>query len=475
MTAFRFSRVAMLRRSRAMVSSTRLWKSRLVFWTGALAIGAISVGFAKAADFAQRTFATFAGTEEFHYAPLLITPLGFVLCAWLAWRYFPGTQGSGIPQAIAARHLRDVPDRGGMLSLRIAVGKVFLTVAGMFCGASIGREGPTVQVGASIMMLSGRFGGIAEGRGLILAGSAAGIAAAFNTPLAGIVFAIEEMSRSYKARTNGMVLSTVIIAGVASLAILGNYTYFGKSHVVLDQARDWVLVLSCGLAGGVMGAIFSRGVLSVSRRMRRWRGASPRSKMLLLALVAGIITAIVGVGSGGETWGTGYEQARSAIEGEAPPASFFLFKLISTLVATVSGIPGGLFAPSLSVGAGLGSSVALALGSDIGLAAILGMAAYFAGVTQAPMTAIVIIIEMTGGHDIIVPVMAAAMLGYGTARVITPEPLYAALSRPFIADALRQVRAREAALRAAEKAAEAAMETTSAAPEPGAPQPPARG
>jgi H+/Cl- antiporter ClcA len=183
----------------------------------------------------------------------------------------------------------------------------------------------------------------------------------------------------------------------------------------------------------------------------------------------------VGVGSGGETWGTGYEQARSAIEGEAPPASFFLFKLISTLVATVSGIPGGLFAPSLSVGAGLGSSVALALGSDIGLAAILGMAAYFAGVTQAPMTAIVIIIEMTGGHDIIVPVMAAAMLGYGTARVITPEPLYAALSRPFIADALRQVRAREAALRAAEKAAEAAMETTSAAPEPGAPQPPARG
>jgi H+/Cl- antiporter ClcA len=458
MTAFRFSRVAMLRRSRAMVSSTRLWKSRLVFWTGALAIGAISVGFAKVADFAQRTFAAFSQTEGFHYAPLLITPLGFVLCAYAAWRYFPGTQGSGIPQAIAARHLRDVPDRGGMLSLRIAVGKILLTVAGLFCGASIGREGPTVQVGASIMMLSGRFGGIAEGRGLILAGSAAGIAAAFNTPLAGIVFAIEEMSRSYKARTNGIVLSTVIIAGVASLAFLGNYTYFGKSHAMLDQASDWVLVLGCGLGGGVMGAVFSRSVIAITRRVRRWRSVTPRSRMLLVALAAGIVTAVIGVGYDGETWGTGYEQARSAIEGEAPPATYFLVKLISTLVATVSGIPGGLFAPSLSVGAGLGSTVALALGSDVGLAAILGMAAYFAGVTQAPMTAIVIIIEMTGGHDIVVPVMAAAMLGYGTSRVISPEPLYAALSRPFIADALRQLRAREAALRAAEKAAEAAME-----------------
>ena len=116
-----------------------------------------------------------------------------VLCALAADRYFPGSQGSGIPQAIAARHLRHDAERSHLLSIRLSVGKILLTVVGLACGASIGREGPTVQIGASLMLLSARLGGMAHARGLILAGSAAGIAAAFNTPLAGIVFAIEEM------------------------------------------------------------------------------------------------------------------------------------------------------------------------------------------------------------------------------------------------------------------------------------------
>ncbi|MFC5736965.1 chloride channel protein [Sinirhodobacter huangdaonensis] len=448
MASFRISRLAMWRRSRAM-NAPRLWKSRFVFWLGALAIGAISAGFAIAADFAQKTFAAFAATEDFRLAPLIVTPLGFVACAWVAQSWIPNSQGSGIPQAMAARVLRDLPDRGAMLSLKIAVGKVALTVVGLFCGASIGREGPTVQVGASIMMAAGRFGGIPAGRGLILAGSAAGIAAAFNTPVAGIVFAIEEMSRAYKARTNGVVLITVIIAGLSSLGILGNYTYFGHSDALANGWRDWVMVLVCGLAGGLAGALFSRGTILITRRLRRWRSASAGRKTVIVALVAGIVTAVAGVACDGLTWGTGYDVARAAIEGQAPPPTYFLAKLVSTLAATVSGIPGGLFAPSLSVGAGLGATVALILSTEVGLAAILGMAGYFAGVTQAPMTAFVIIIEMTGNHEIIVPVMAAAMLGYGTSRFISPEPLYATLSRLFVADALRQARAAGAAGRAA--------------------------
>ena len=431
-----------------MVSSRRLWKSRVVFWVGAIAIGVISVGFALAADLAQHLFTKIAAVGGHGYAPLLITPLGFVLCAVLAFKFFPGTQGSGIPQAIAARHLRDLPDRGGMLGLRIIIGKMALTILGMFFGASIGREGPTVQVGASIMLLAGRFGGMAERRGLILAGSAAGIAAAFNTPLAGIVFAIEEMGRSYQARTNGVVLSTVIIAGICSLAMLGSYTYFGQADALADAPGDWVLVLACGLFGGLMGAVFSRLTITIIRRIRRWRSVTPLRKVILVALVAGIVSAVVGVIYGGGTFGTGYEQARAAVEGEAPPIGYFFGKLLATLAATVSGIPGGLFAPSLSVGAGLGATVATVLASDVGLAAILGMAGYFAGVTQAPMTAFVIILEMTGNHENLVAIMAAAMLGYGTSRFILPEPLYAALSRLYIADALRAHRAQEAAGRA---------------------------
>jgi len=466
----KFSRIAMLRRSRAMVSSRRLWRTRLVFWTGALAIGAISAGFAIAADEAQRLFAWMTRAEGMGLLPLVLTPLGFTACAGASMLWFPGTQGSGIPQAIAARHLRDMPDRGGLLTLRIVAGKILLTVAGLACGASIGREGPTVQVGASIMLQSARWGGMAQGRGLILAGSAAGIAAAFNTPLAGIVFAIEEMSRAYQARTNGVVLSTVIIAGISSLGILGNYTYFGVSHAHAVFPTEAVVTLACGLIGGLLGALFSRTVVSMTRRIRRWRAPAPRWRMLQLAFAAGLLTAVVGLACDGETFGTGYEQARAAVEGEAPGWTYFLGKFAATLAATVSGIPGGLFAPSLSVGAGLGATIGTLVGANIGIAAILGMAGYFAGVTQAPMTAFVIILEMTGNHDNVIPIMIAAMLGYGTSRFIAPEPLYHALSRLFIADAIRQRRAATAqAAEIAGREAEAAGRVLSAGE---APQPP---
>lgn len=434
--------MAMLRRSRAMVTRRHI-AARMVFWSGALLIGVVSAGFAIAADHAQQIFMTVTRDGWQRWLPLLITPLGFVLSAWAAMTLFPGTQGSGIPQAMAARELRDLPQQGGMLSLRIACGKILLTVFGLLCGASIGREGPTVQIGASIMMAAGRFGDVARMRGLILGGSAAGIAAAFNTPIAGIVFAIEEMGRAYQARTNGVVLTTVIISGIAALTILGDYTYFGVSRATFGAGlRDWILVLGCGIGGGLAGAAFARLTVWITRRLRRVRVITGLKRALVVAFVAGLVTAVIGIATG-ETWGTGYEQARAAIEGTAPAPLYFLAKLVTTLAATVSGIPGGLFAPSLSVGAGLGTTIAMVLSHKVGLAAILGMAGYFAGVTQAPLTAIVIIIEMTGNHANIVPVMAAAMLGYGTSRVISPEPLYHALSRLWIADALRRHRAEE--------------------------------
>ncbi|TRC73714.1 chloride channel protein [Mesorhizobium sp. WSM4307] len=433
----------MLRRSQAMWASRRVWQPRLVFWAGAVSIGVISVLFAVLADRAQALFhlVTGNGGGWRFYLPLIITPLGFVLCAWLAQAFFPGSQGSGIPQAIAARHLRDDEDRGHLLSLRLAAGKIALTVIGLFCGASIGREGPTVQVGASLMLQAARWGGMAQARGLILAGSAAGIAAAFNTPLAGIVFAIEEMGRTYEARTNGLVLTAVILAGLASLGLLGNYTYFGVSKETIAFAADWPLVLGCGVIGGGFGALFSLLALKITRRIRRWHTQQPLARALLVAAVCGLGVAAIGIASGGLTFGTGYAQARGAVEGTPLPWFFFAEKFLAGVLSMVSGIPGGIFAPSLAVGAGIGSSLGLLFGSSAGAAALLGMAGYFAGVVQAPMTAFVIILEMTGNHDNVIALMLASMLGYGTARLISHEPLYHALSRVFIAEAIRRRRA----------------------------------
>jgi H+/Cl- antiporter ClcA len=436
----------MLRRSRAMLGSRRVWQPRLVFWAGALSIGVISVLFAVLADKAQALFHMMIGDGggRRFYLPLMVTPLGFVLCAWLAHAFFPGSQGSGIPQAIAARHLRDDADRSHLLSLRLAAGKIALTVVGLFCGASIGREGPTVQVGASLMLQAARWGGMAQARGLILAGSAAGVAAAFNTPLAGIVFAIEEMGRTYEARTNGLVLTAVILAGLASLGLLGNYTYFGVSKETIAFGGDWPLVLGCGIIGGGFGALFSLLALKTTRRIRRWRTQQPLARALLVAAVCGLGVAVIGIVSGGLTFGTGYAQARGAVEGTPLPWFFFVEKFLAGLLSMVSGIPGGIFAPSLAVGAGIGSSLGLLFGASAGAAALLGMAGYFAGVVQAPMTAFVIILEMTGNHDNVIALMLASMLGYGTARMISHEPLYHALSRVFIAEAIRRRRAEAA-------------------------------
>jgi H+/Cl- antiporter ClcA len=155
--------------------------------------------------------------------------------------------------------------------------------------------------------------------------------------------------------------------------------------------------------------------------------------------------AIIGIVSGGETFGTGYEQAKAMLNGETISPVFFIEKLASTFLSMISGIPGGIFAPSLSVGVGMGATLGTLLGGSVALSALLGMAGYFAGVVQAPMTAFVIIIEMTGDHRAVVPIMAASMLGYVTSRLLSPEPLYHGLSRAFIAASIRARRADERA------------------------------
>jgi H+/Cl- antiporter ClcA len=405
---------------------------------GAITIGVVSVAFAKLADLAQKAFILICSSGELAYLlPLLLTPLGFMLSAYLAAKVFPNSQGSGIPQAIAARHLNDDEDRGRLLSLKVAVGKILLTVLGLFCGASIGREGPTVQVGASIMLAVARFGGMAQARGLILAGSAAGIAAAFNTPLAGIVFAIEEMGRSYQSRANGIVLTAVILSGMAALGLAGSYSYFGETSVTPQGARDWGLVLICGVGGGALGAGFSGFALHYGARIRRWVHPQPLPRLIAVAGICGLAVAAIGIASGGATFGTGYEQARGAVEGQALPELFFVGKLAASFLSMLSGIPGGIFAPSLAVGAGFGSTMGSLLGTSIALAAILGMAGYFSGVVQAPMTAFVIIVEMTGNHQAVIPIMAVSMIGYVTSRILSHEPLYHGLSRVFLAAAIR--------------------------------------
>ncbi len=413
------------------------WRRRIAFWGGALVVGLVGVGFAAAADKAQGLAQHFF--TLYPLLPFAASPALFALSAWLAGRFFQGSQGSGIPLSIAARYLRDHGYDVRLLTVRAAIGKIVLTLLGLLAGASIGREGPTVQVGSTIMVTAAEMAGLRRERGFILAGAAAGIAAAFNTPLAGLVFAIEEMARAYEHRASGLVLLAVILAGLVSIATVGYYEYFGHSGVALTLHNGWLAVLVLGPVGGLLGGLFARIVLRTTVRLDRWfaGGSTANSRIgrcVGFAAGCGLVVACAGYLTDGHAFGTGYAVARGTLDGSlAVSGEFALAKLVATTASTLSGIPGGLLAPSLSVGAGIGSAFGpLFTETPAGAVAMLGMVAYFVGVTQAPMTGFVLVMEMTGNHGMLVPLMAATMLAIGTSKLICPTPLYHGLALQII-------------------------------------------
>ncbi len=432
----RSGRLMRLRRvGRMPLMSPRLWWRRVVFWVGAVLVATVAVGFAKASDWAGGIFLHFAAGHA--WLPYLIAPAGLTI-AFLLTRYvFPGAQGSGIPQTIAALHMQDEAMVDRVLSPRIAAGKVALTLLGLASGASIGREGPTVQVGASIMHALGkllRLPRLELRRALVLAGGAAGVAAAFNTPLAGIVFAIEELSHSFETRTSGTVFTAVVVAGATTLGLVGNYTYFGQTSAVLANNVAWLAVIVCSVAGGLAGGLFSQALIFAARGLPGWAGKAIIRYPTGFAAVCGLLLAIIGTLSAGQTYGTGYAQARAMVEGHSTlPPVYALLKLAATVVSYVSGIPGGIFAPSLSIGAGLGSVLApFVPGAPVGAMILLGMTAYFSGVVQAPITSAVIVMEMTANQSLMIPLMATSFLSFAVSRLVCRRPLYGALARRFL-------------------------------------------
>lgn len=429
------------RTSQRHLLSPLAWRIRIAFWGSALLVGAVGVGFALSADYANALHHRLLG--ELPWLTMAATPVGLAALVWLTERYFRAASGSGIPQAIAALQVNAThPLRRSLLSLRTALAKVVLTFFALALGLSVGREGPTIHVGASVMHSLGRLARFPAhylDKGLILAGSAAGLSAAFNAPLAGVVFAIEELHRSYEEYTSGIVLTAVIFGGLTSLVFLGNYAYFGGVNHSLPMGESWAVVPICGLIGGLVGGGFSLALIKGAQRLAPIRRAGP----LRFGFICGVIIVVLGLLSSGHSYGTGYDEARALLgngQGEWVDyqSSWYspLLKILATLVSYFSGVPGGLFSPSLSAGAELGGF----LGNLFPLAphaiiALLGMAAYFTGVTQTPITTFVIVIEMTDNNDLVLPLMATTLIAHAVSRVISPEPLYNCLAQSFLTPA----------------------------------------
>jgi H+/Cl- antiporter ClcA len=412
------------------------WKSRLLLWGAAAGVGVAAVSFAGLADVAQTALRRLVGVSP--WWPWLLAPLGFFGIAWITQRYFRGAEGSGIPQTIFALRPNAGAVGDAFLKPSVAVGRIVLAALGLLCGGSIGREGPTVQVGAVIVhgvarwMPHGRIE--AQRRALVLAGGAAGVAAAFNTPLAGIVFAIEELSRSFEERASGTTLTAVILAGVVAIALVGDYTYFGQPAVSTQVRAITPAIVALAAACGLTGGLFSLLTLASVRRLPGIVERLRRDRPALFAGLCGLCVAAIGALCGGLTYGTGYAEARSVLENHAHLAWYYApARALATLLSYLSGIPAGLLAPSLSVGAGFGQFVADVLGQPSAVPfAILGMCGYLAGVTQAPLTSLVIVMEMTAQHALVLPLMVTAALATAVSKLITP-PLYQNLADRYAA------------------------------------------
>lgn len=275
-------------------------------------------------------------------------------------------------------------------------------------------------------------GGVLERR-LALAGAAAGLSAAFNAPLAGVVFAIEELTRSFEERTSGVLITAIIFAGVVSLGIQGNYTYFGTIDVGAHFPDLLALaVVLIGVVAGGAGGIFCWLLLNTRRWMPSslvaWRARRP----VAFGAGCGLLIAVIGVLSGGHTFGSGYAEARAMLEGRAHLTVLYpVFKMASMVGSYLPGAPGGLFAPSLAIGAGIGNAVHLLFSQmQLPMLIALGMVGYLAAVTQSPITAFVIVIEMIDGHALVISLMATALIASRVSRLFAP-PLYEALSERY--------------------------------------------
>ena len=423
--------------------SPRQWRRRAALWIGAIGVALAAMLFADGTDWTYTLFTRLLAHSR--YWPLLVTPLGFALLAWLTSGALRSTRGSGIPQVMAAlARESDTSFRHALLSLPVSIGKLALTLFAMLVGASVGREGPSVHVGAGLMAWLGRRFGFHDAQAysrFALAGGAAGIAAAFNTPLAGVMFAIEELAGAFEHRFSGALLTAVMIGGVVSLGLVGDYAYFGKMSTELPLGAAWLAVPVTGIVGGFAGGAFARAILYATDSTARLIGPLRRLTPIGFAAMCGLLLALLGLASHGAVYGTGYAQAREIIAGHGTITAWYgLDKWLANVVSYVAGIPGGIFSPALAVGAGLGANLAPLLPHTSATAVILlGMSAYLAGVTQAPLTAAVISMELTDNHDFVLPIMASCLIARACSNVVSKTPVYRAFAERLLREREHEV------------------------------------
>ena len=361
---------------------------------------------------------------------LLFPVVGALGIGYLLYRYFPDARGSGVPQTKAALYARD-----GRITLRTVLGKFFCTSATLASGIPLGREGPSVQVGAGIGSVLGRLLGLRteQVKKLIPVGAAAAIAAAFNTPLAAVLFSLEEIVGDLHAPVLGAVVLASATSWMVLRVLLGNSPLFKVPQYQLVHPAEFAVYAVLGLAGGVVSAAFTRLLLDMRARFLRL----PQKTVWFQPVAGGLLVGLMGWFVP-QVMGVGYGFVGEALNGRMAfqlMALLVVLKLLAVTTSYASGNAGGIFGPALFIGAMLGGTVGTAAHhlfpaytATPGAYALVGMGAVFAGIVRAPMTSVLMIFEMTQDYAVIVPLMIANMVSLFIASRLQHEPIYEALA-----------------------------------------------
>ncbi len=411
----------------------------LPYWVGAIITGIVSVLYAELFSLAES-----ATSYIFDKAPWLffaITPAAFFLAWWLVARFSSFSRGSGIPQVNAAIELSNPKDNhkvGELLSLKIVAVKILSSLVMVFGGGVVGREGPTIQIASSIFkkindLLPAWYPKVSK-KNMIITGASAGLAAAFNTPLGGIVFAIEELTKTHISFFKSALLTGVIISGLTALNFLGPYLYLGYPD--LSNLSVWVFfpVILIAFITGISGSGTSVLILYLFKRKKTLKKTHQKFIFLFLG---GVILAAMAYFIDERAFGSGKEIMIGALFTDDKSMAWYIpvMRIIGSVLSFTTGAAGGIFAPSLSAGASFGAVLSGWLelsATDTNIVVLCGMVGFLTGVTRSPFTSSILVLEMTNSHNIIFYLMLTALFANIISTLIDKHSFYDRLKDQYL-------------------------------------------
>jgi H+/Cl- antiporter ClcA len=411
------------------------------FWVASFITGLLAVFYARLFTWAE--MGTAWVLHNYAWLLFIIMPVCFITSWWLVNKFAPNARGSGIPQVMAAIELatpKYIDKVNKLLSIRIIFFKMLSSIVMVFGGGVVGREGPTIQIAGSVFRainqwLPDWWPKISK-RNMIMTGAAAGLAAAFNTPLGGVVFAVEELTRTHISYFKTALLTAVIIAGLTAQGLLGPYLYLGYPDVSGLSATIFFGVIAVAIIAGVFGSGMAKLILSI---MQWTKSLQSKSKRILYITACALVLATVAYFINTSVLGSGKEIMTQTLftADKQLPWYMPIMRMGGSVLSFTTGAAGGVFAPALASGASIGAVLSdwfNLSATDTNLLILAGMVAFLTGVTRTPFTSAILVLEMTDRHNVIFHLLLAGMIASMVAYLVDRHSFYDHLKAQYMHD-----------------------------------------